>query len=223
VHAGEIFGIAGVAGNGQAELVEVLFGLRAISSGRITVGSTDIRGLGPGRLRRHAVAYIPGERAVRGAALQGTIWENLTADRLGDFRRVLLLDFQAIRGFSDEQIRKFSIRSAHWKLPAQSLSGGNLQKLVLSRELRREVDVLLVEEPARGLDIQSADQVLREILRMRAQGSAVVLVSSDLNELMRLADRIAVMYRGRIQAILDNTEGLSSYQIGEYMMGLRTA
>ncbi len=222
VHRGEVFGIAGVAGNGQAELIEVLFGLRAASAGAVWMKGASLSGLTPRQLRRRGVAYVPGERSVRGAALQGSIWENLLADRLEAYRGKVLFDRAKIDGAMKEGVSEYNIKTASWKLPAGTLSGGNLQKLVLCRELKPGISLALIEEPARGLDVFSAEFVYERIVHIRAQGCAVVLASSDLSELMRLADRIGVMYRGSMTAIFPNTADLSTYEIGEYMMGLKT-
>jgi len=219
---GEIFGIAGVAGNGQSELVEAIFGLRDISSGEIITSGRRISEKTPYIVRKAGVAYVPGERTVRGLATEAFIWENLTITNMKKFRKKLLLDKKKIDNYCNDKINKYAIKAKNGFIKTNTLSGGNLQKVVLAREFEGEPDLLIVEEPTRGLDVSSANFVYREILNIKEKGCAILLVSSDLNEIMILADTIAVMFGGKITAVFYNDKELSTYEIGEYMMGLKS-
>ncbi|MBE9547415.1 MAG: ABC transporter ATP-binding protein [Proteobacteria bacterium] len=222
IRKGEIFGIAGVAGNGQAELVEALFGLRKLSSGEVSINGQMILGSNPKSIRACGVAYVPAERTARGSAGQACLWENLIVSNTARFRKRLLLDMPAINLFADHKVSSYRIKAENNSMQAGTLSGGNLQKLVLSREFDGYPELLIIEEPTRGLDVKSADFVYSRVLDMRDSGCAILLISSDLNEIIALSDFIGVMYRGKITIILTNNQELSSYKIGEYMMGVRT-
>ncbi len=222
IRKGEIFGIAGVAGNGQADLVEALFGLRKISSGEISISGKIISGNNPKSIRACGVAYVPAERTARGSAGQACLWENIVVSNTARFKKRLFLDIPAIKLFCDDKVRSYAIKAENTSMKANTLSGGNLQKLVLSREFDGYPEFLIIEEPTRGLDVKSADFVYDRILDMRESGCAILIISSDLNEIISLSDFIGVMYRGEITIIFDNDQELSSYEIGEYMMGVRT-
>jgi simple sugar transport system ATP-binding protein len=221
VHAGEVFGIAGVTGNGQAELLEAVFGLREVSSGTISINDTPTIGFGPIKIRNLGVSYVPGERTIRGAALQGGLWENILVFSLKKFSRHFLLNSEKIRESCDGRLKNFGVKAENSTIKAQTLSGGNLQKVVLCREFEGDPDLLIIEEPTRGLDVKSANFVYEQILLMRGKNCAILIVSSDLNELLLLSDKLAVMYKGKIAVIMENDKTLSPLDIGEYMMGIK--
>ena len=202
--AGEIFGIAGVDGNGQAELVEALFGLRTIMSGGITFDDEDITDWSPARRRAAGIGYVPADRRRVGALVDLSILENTMLGDLGRYRRFgRFLDRG--RGLADARrlIDRFGVRVSGPSFPAGKLSGGNLQKVVLGREVMREPEVLLVEQPSRGLDIGATRAVWGELMDQRSAGKAILLVSAELEEILNLCDRIAVMFAGTIAGILD--------------------
>ena len=222
IHRGEIFGIAGVAGNGQAELVEAIFGLRKVSSGEVSIKGRIVSGDNPGSIRAHGVAYVPAERTVRGSAGQAYLWENLIVSKTARFRKRLFLSLPTINLFCDDKIHSYTIKAENNNIKVSTLSGGNLQKLVLSREFDGYPELLIIKEPTRGLDVKSTEFVYSRILNMRKKGCAVLLVSSDLNEIIALSDLISVMYKGKMTVIFKNNQEMSAYEIGQYMMGIKS-
>lgn len=196
VRAGEILGVAGVSGNGQTELVEVLAGMRRPSAGSVRVGDQELAGADPRRMMRAGVGRIPEDRH---ASLIGdlSVAYNLVMERLDDFRRGGRLDEPAILAHAEALIARFDIRARPHD-PVQSLSGGNIQKVLLARVLARDPRVIVVSQPTRGLDVGATEYVRSQLLERRAAGAAVLLVSEDLDELLALADRLVVFYEGRI-------------------------
>jgi general nucleoside transport system ATP-binding protein len=217
VDSGEILGVAGVSGNGQGELVDVLCGMRRPSAGRVEVGGVDVTGASPAQVVAAGLGRIPEDRH---AAVVGelSVAQNLALEHLGEFRRGLQLDNSGLRRNAEALIERFSIR-AKPDDPAASLSGGNLQKLVLARVLSREPKAIVVAQPTRGLDIAATEYVHGELLAQRERGAAVLLVSEDLDELLALADRLVVMYEGRIVGRLSAAEA-DPERLGLLMAGL---
>ena len=196
VRAGEIVGVAGVSGNGQTELVEILSGMRQPSGGSVLVGETDLTGADPARMMRAGVGRIPEDRH---ASLVGdlSVAYNLVLERLDDFRSGGRIDERGVRDHAAELIQRFDIR-ARPDDPVATLSGGNIQKVLLARVLSRDPRLLVVSQPTRGLDVGATEYVRAQLLARRAAGAAILLVSEDLDELLALSDRLAVMYEGRI-------------------------
>ena len=196
VQAGEIVGVAGVSGNGQTELVEVLTGMRRPSAGSVRIGDVELAGAGPADVMASGVGRIPEDRH---ACLVGelSVAYNLVLEHLDEFRRRGALDERRIRSHAEALIERFAIRARPDDLVA-SLSGGNIQKVLLARVLSREPRVLIVSQPTRGLDVGATEYVRRELLARRTAGTAILLVSEDLDELLALADRVVVMYEGAI-------------------------
>ncbi|HET7686184.1 MAG TPA: ABC transporter ATP-binding protein [Candidatus Limnocylindria bacterium] len=196
VAAGEIVGIAGVSGNGQTELVEVLAGMRRPTSGSVRVGGEEVAGGDPQRMMRAGIGRIPEDRH---ASLIGdlSVAYNLVLERLDDFRRGGRIDEASIRRHAHELIERFDIR-ARPDDPVASLSGGNIQKVLLARVLSRDPRVIVVAQPTRGLDVGATEYVRSQLLERRAAGAAILLVSEDLDELLALADRLVVFYEGRV-------------------------
>jgi ABC-type uncharacterized transport system ATPase subunit len=204
LRAGEIVGIAGVDGNGQAEFIEALFGLRSVAAGGVTFEDQDITDWSPARRRAVGIGYVPADRRRVGALVDLSILENAMLGDLERYRwRGGLLDRR--RGFDDARrlIERFGVRVSGPSFPAGKLSGGNLQKVVLGREVMREPDLLLIEQPSRGLDIGATRAVWGELMDQRSAGKAILLVSAELEEILNLSDRIAVMFAGRIAGILE--------------------
>ena len=224
VHQGEILGLVGVEGNGQAELLEAIAGLRQVKDGAIYLEGEplhsrtilDRRGLG--------VASIPEDRLVRGLATGATIGENLVATRLADRRYVRngLLDLKAIKANALKLIEAFSIRAGGPGFAVGTLSGGNMQKVVVARELSEQPKLLLVNQPTRGVDLGATQFIWQSLTKARDGGAAVLLSSADLSELLALSDRLVVFYRGRIVAAFFNTDDLTAEQLGTFMLGLDT-
>ena len=197
VRAGEIVGIAGVEGNGQRELVEAIAGLRPFR-GRIEVDGRSVDGLGPAGVRRLGVAHVPEDRLAAGVVPPMTIAENLILGREGRFRRGLAFDRPAIEAHARERILAFDVRPPEPAAVVATLSGGNQQKVVIAREAEGEPRLLLAAHPTRGVDVGATEAVHDALLSFRDRGAAVLLVSADLAEVRALADRVLVMYGGRI-------------------------
>jgi simple sugar transport system ATP-binding protein len=225
VRVGEIVGVAGVEGNGQTELVEGLAGLvaRGHTSGDVTMRGRDIRHLDAGRRRDAGIAHVPEDRHRRGLLLGFTVEENVILGghhRPPAVRRAggALLDAAAIRKQAQRVIRDFDVRPADSTLPAQALSGGNQQKLIIGREFERRPDLLLVAQPTRGVDIGAIEFIHRKIVAMRDSGCAVLLVSAELEEIVALSDRVIVLHSGRIAGEVDPSQ-VSTGDIGLLMTG----
>lgn len=216
VSSGEILGVAGVSGNGQTELAEVLSGMRKPTSGSILVSGTDIAGRGPGEVVAAGVGRIPEDRH---EALVGdmSVEYNLVLEHLGEVGRWGMLDRAGIRENAVTLIDRFSIK-AKPDDQVRTLSGGNIQKVLLARVLVRDPKVLVVSQPTRGLDIGATNYVRSEILDMRKKGAAIVLISEDLDELLELSDRLIVLYEGRAAGEVE-AEDADRDQLGLMMAG----
>ncbi|MDR1393150.1 MAG: ABC transporter ATP-binding protein [Bifidobacteriaceae bacterium] len=204
VRAGEILAIAGVQGNGQTELVETLIGLREPTSGLIELNGESLAGRTVRQILDSGVGYVPEDRGRDGMVGGLAISENLVLDQFEypPFGRYGALDYKAINSNADAQIKAFDVRVGSPNDPISTLSGGNAQKVIVARELSRELRLLVVANPTRGLDVGSIETVHAEILAERAKGVPVLLASTELDEITVLADRIAVMYRGRLVGIV---------------------
>jgi simple sugar transport system ATP-binding protein len=219
--SGEILGFAGVGGNGLGVLEAVLGGFLHPASGKITHNGKDISRLGIRRLRRQGLAYVPANRQQVGSSLSATVDENLMIDRRHAFSRAGFLDTGAIRDFADGLINRYNIEGAKGTSPASALSGGNLQKLVLAREIDQFRDYFVFSEPTWSLDIIASGFVWSEIAALREKGAAIILISTNLDEILTLADRIIVMFRGSAIAEFDNfVDNAIKEKIGNCMQGL---
>jgi ABC-type uncharacterized transport system ATPase subunit len=205
VRAGEIFGIAGVAGNGQDELVEAIIGLRKPTAGRVTIDGKDVTGHSPRQLNETQVAYVPADRHRFGLILSFSIADNLvlTSYYRAPYAHGLLRDREAIDKDAATSVERFDIRTPSPNARASTLSGGNQQKAVVAREFDRELKLLILDQPTRGLDVGSIEFIHRQVIAKRDAGTAVLLVSAELDEVLELSDRIGVMYGGRIVAVVD--------------------
>ncbi len=222
VHAGEILGLAGVSGNGQRELAEVITGLRPCTAGEVYLDGEPLTHLSPGEITERGLAYIPEERMRDGMIGEFTVAENLVLreHHRPPFSRHTFLDLSAIAAHADGLIRRFQIKTPSRETPARSLSGGNIQKMILAREIAREPDVLIAAQPTRGLDIGATEYVHRQLLAQRGRGTAILLISEDLDEILALADRIAVIYEGRIMGIVPREEATPE-SLGLLMAGVQ--
>lgn len=200
LRAGEIVGVAGVSGNGQAELIEALAGLRPILAGDVGLSGKSIAGMDPGARRRAGLSYIPEDRQRVGLALGATVSENANAGRddVHAFARGPFLDRAAMAAFARSLIDRYRIKVRGPAALASTMSGGNKQKLVVGRELSRNTPLVIAENPTWGVDIGAIELIHAELMRMRDSGHAVLLVSNELDEILRLSDRIMVMYSGRL-------------------------
>ena len=205
IRSGEIFGIVGVDGNGQAELVEALAGLRAIRGGRARLAGEDLRSLSTGERFKRGISHIPEARQRRGLVLGHTLAENaiLQAHDGPPFSTRGRLNHEEIARFTRRILKDFDVRAPGIGVRAGALSGGNQQKLVLGRELAREPRLLIAAQPTRGLDVGAVEYVFRRLLEERDRGVAVLLVSTELSEVLTLGDRIAVMFEGKLMDQMD--------------------
>jgi ABC-type uncharacterized transport system ATPase subunit len=218
IRAGEILGVAGVAGNGQDELVEAITGLRKPTSGRVSLGDEDVTGLSPRRMNEAGVGYVPADRHRYGLILAFPVYDNLilTSYYRRPFARGVLRNDQAILESARGQVERFDIRTPAVDVSTSTLSGGNQQKVIVAREFHRPLKLLVLDQPTRGLDVGSIEFIHRQIIARRDAGTAVLLVSAELDEVLEMSDRIVVMYRGRLVAEMDGRTADKS-EVGLYM------
>ena len=205
VRAGEVLGIAGVQGNGQTELVEAIMGLRPVVAGTALLRGTPLLGRSTREILRMRVGYVPEDRSVDGLIKDFTVAENLVLNlyHTEPYGTRWVLRPDAIAASAAERIARFDVRTTSAQATVATLSGGNQQKVIVARELTRPLTLLVAAQPTRGLDVGSIEFIHRQIIHERDVGTAVLLVSSELDEVFALADRIAVMYRGRVLAVVD--------------------
>jgi len=220
VNAGEIVGIAGVDGNGQKELVEALTGLRKPESGSIILNGKNILGKSPKEIIDSGISCIPEDRHKRGLILNYSLYENaiLGAHRKKPFARGYLLDYKVIKDYCNKLIEEFDVRTSSSEVPASALSGGNQQKLIAAREISKDPDLLIASQPTRGLDVGAIEYIHKRLVEERDRGKAVLLVSLELDEVIDLSDRIAVIYAGSIVAVVSR-EDVTENQLGILMAG----
>ena len=220
VKSGEIFGIAGVDGNGQSELVEVLTGLRKPLSGKIILNNKDIFGKSPREITEDGISHIPEDRHKRGLILKYSLYENsvLGMHKNKPFSKGLIMNYKAIREHCQKLIKDFDIRTPNDEVDASSLSGGNQQKLIAAREITKDPQLLIASQPTRGLDVGAIEYIHKRLVDERDRGKAVLLVSLELDEIMALSDRIGVIYDGNIVAVMDRKDATEN-KLGILMAG----
>ena len=220
VRAGEIVGIAGVEGNGQRELVEAVTGMRAPIGGHITIDGHAIGGWTPRRVTELGVGHVPEDRGKHGLVASFSVADNLVLNRYhrSPFSRRGVFQRDAIADYARREVEAFDVRTPSIDTAAGSLSGGNQQKVVVARELSGDVKLLVVAQPTRGLDVGSIEFIHSQIVARRDAGAAVLLVSAELDEIFALADRIGVLYRGRLAAVIER-EGATREHVGLLMAG----
>lgn len=223
VYAREILGVAGVEGNGQTELVEVLAGLRKATSGYATVDGQSLLGHGPRDVRELGVSHIPEDRLTYGVALEATLAENMVVDRYyrPPFARRGFLNVDSILQLGSDLIRQFNIMAPNAMVPMAALSGGNMQKVIVAREFSSQPRLLIAAQPTRGIDVGATEFMHQQLIQKRAEGCAILLVSADLGEVMSLSDRIVVMYNGSIAGVFPEAQRVSEEELGLYMLGLK--
>ncbi len=240
VRKGEIMGVAGVSGNGQRELAETIAGLRSAESGTIKVAGADVTGASPKEVREAGLAYVPEERMRDGAIGGFTVWENLLMiDHASpEYLKRGMFDFGVIKDHSKELVEAFDVRTPSIETSCQSLSGGNIQKLIMARELSASPAVLVASQPTRGVDIGAAEYIHRRLIdkrnvlsdaeftqqklvEFRTGSTAILMISEDLDEVFGLSDRIAVIYEGKIIGIVD-PETATREDVGLMMAGVVT-
>ena len=224
VRPGEILGIAGVEGNGQSELIEALAGLRAVANGFVGIGGRDLTSASPRERTDAGLSHIPEDRQRRGLIMNYSVADNLILGMQHRFTHHGSLDRAAIAEYAREQIRTFDIRPTDASLPARALSGGNQQKVVVAREMGggRDYSVLLASQPTRGVDVGAIEFIHARLIAARDAGKAILLVSAELNEVLSLSDRVAVMCGGRFVVVMPAADATEEV-LGEYMTGARAA
>jgi ABC-type uncharacterized transport system ATPase subunit len=220
VHEGEVFGIAGVEGNGQSELIEAITGLQPVESGRVEFLNEDITGMSRRRRIESGIAYIPADRQKRGLVLDYDLVENtlLGNQTLAPFAENGFLDWKAIRDHADDIVTEYDIRPPDVDAVSSSLSGGNQQKFIVGREFKHDPDLVVAAHPTRGVDIGSIEFIHERLLEICEEGKAILLISSELDEARKLSDRLAVMYEGDFVDVVD-PDTVTEEQLGLLMAG----
>jgi simple sugar transport system ATP-binding protein len=221
VRAGEVLGIAGVQGNGQTELVEAITGLRPTLAGHVRLLGKDLTGAAPRMVLDAGVAHVPEDRHRHGLVLSYPIADNLVLSTYlrPPFSKGIVIDEAAIAKNAEELVKEFDVRTSSAMSAASTLSGGNQQKVVVAREFSRPIRLLIASQPTRGLDVGSIEFIHQNIIRKRDEGVAVLLVSAELDEIMALSDRIAVMFKGKVLAVVPATEA-TRHGLGLLMAGV---
>jgi simple sugar transport system ATP-binding protein len=222
LHKREILGIAGVAGNGQKELFEVLIGMRQAEKGTIMLNGDEITGKSPGFIRKKGMAHVPSDRIKEGLVMNFTIAENMI---LGNewtppYRKGIQLNNKSIREFANDGLKDYDIAASSIDHHTGSLSGGNLQKVILAREIGSNPSVLVANQPCRGLDVGVIEYVHTRLLELREEGVGIILFSEDLDEILTLSDQIAVIFKGEILGLF-NADEADLEQIGLLMAGVK--
>ena len=223
VRKGEILGVAGVEGNGQRELVDMLFNLNVPDSGTATVNGENIIGVSQRKIRDMGVSLIPEDRMTFGIAGAGTIEENLISDRCSKkrYNNGPLFNIKNMHEDSDKLIEDYTVLCKSRKQQVGMLSGGNIQKVVVAREFSSDPGLIIADQPTRGIDVGATEFIRKKLVELSREGAAVLLVSADLNEVMELSDSLIVMVNGKIAAYFDDTSVLDDTIMGEYMLGLK--
>ena len=224
VRAGEVLGIAAIEGNGQSELLEAVCGLRKPDSGKVLVCGADVTGRDPGAVRGAGLAHIPEDRLRTGVSEEASISDNLLTGRQRD-KRFLRFGFHlkadAVRQYTKELYERYDVRSGGIETPAGDMSGGNLQKIVVAREFSFDTPALVIAQPTRGVDIGASEFIHERIMEKRNHGCAILLSSADLDEVLRLSDRIITLYEGAVTGEFE-AGAVTREQLGYYMTGDRT-
>lgn len=220
VRYGEVLGVAGVQGNGQTELVEVLTGLRTATAGRFHILDQEMTNASPRRITELGVAHVPEDRQRVGLVLPSPVFDNLLLNTYykPPFAKRAMLQFDEIHAYAHRLVEEFDVRPPNEELLVESLSGGNQQKVIVAREFSRPIKLLIAAQPTRGLDVGSIEYIHRRLIEKRDEGTAVLLVSVELDEIMALSDRIAVMYEGEIVATVD-ADKVTRRELGLLMAG----
>lgn len=223
VRSGEILGVAGVEGNGQRELVEMLFNLNVPDSGSATVNGEEIIDLPQCEIRDMGISLVPEDRMTYGVASLATITENVISDRFTEteFNKGPMFRMEAIEAEADTLIDDYMIVCKSQRQQVKMLSGGNIQKVVVARELSSDPQLLIADQPTRGIDVGATEFIRKKIVELSRAGTAVLLVSADLNEVIELSDSLIVLYGGEVVAYFEDCSSLDDTTMGEYMLGLR--
>ena len=223
VRKGEIVGIAGVEGNGQSELISIITGNMRAMKGQVYLNGKDISRESVTNIRKYGMSHVPEDRMIDGCAPEMSVEENLTVSNIDNFvNKFGMIQKKKLKAFCKEQIREFMVKTKDETQAIGSLSGGNIQKAIIAREFKANSDLLVLNQPTRGVDIGAISFIHSKILEMRSEKKAVLLVSADLNELISLSDRILVMHKGKVVGELDNSTKVTEQELGLYMLGLKS-
>lgn len=220
---GEILGIAGVEGNGQSQLIEAITGMGHVTSGTIEMDGQNIVGASVRRIRDLKMAHIPEDRMTTGVASNLSITENVIADKL-NWKRFVgggILKRKEIRTYGEQMVKDYQILCKNQDVEIGSLSGGNIQKGVLARELSGDPTVVVANQPTRGVDVGATEFIRQQLIDMRDQKKGVLLITSDLNEVLGLSDSLIVMYEGKIVAYISDVSSMTEAELGTYMLGIQ--
>jgi simple sugar transport system ATP-binding protein len=220
VASGEIVGIAGVQGNGQTELVRALTGLDEIVAGNVTITGVDATDLSPRKVHELSVAHVPEDRQRSGLVLNFTVAENIVLDsyHAAPYSKGIVMDWGETKRVASRLVEEYDVRTPSIEVEMANLSGGNQQKVIVAREFGRDVKLVIASQPTRGLDVGSIEYIHERIVQERDEGAAILIVSTELDEVMALSDRVLVMFRGKIVAEVDPKK-VSAADIGLYMAG----
>jgi general nucleoside transport system ATP-binding protein len=220
---GEILGIAGVEGNGQGDLVELITGLKKPTSGEILINDQVTNHLTVKAIRNLKTSHIPEDRMTYGVASDGSIGENLISDRYDreSYQNGILLNVKKLVQEAKDLIRDYSVKCDSQTQQVKMLSGGNIQKVVVAREFSSDPELIIADQPTRGIDVGSTEFIRNKLVELRDQGTAVLLVSADLNEVLELSDSLMVMYDGEIAAYFEDASKVDEMELGMYMLGLK--
>ena len=223
VRSGEILGVAGIEGNGQNELSEILTGLRKYRDGVVEIDGQNIAGYSVHKIRHLGTGSVPQDRMTYGVVASESIRENLIGNRydLPEFNKGPFLDIPKTRQCADELIRDYRIKCDDREQPVTMLSGGNIQKVVVAREFSTHPKLVIVNQPTRGIDVGASELVHHKMIELREQGAATLLISADLTEIMEMSDSIIVLQDGQICAYIPDVKAVTMEELGEYMLGIR--
>lgn len=218
---GEVLGIAGIEGNGQKEAMEILTGNRKADSGQILFRDQDLCKLSITQNRKLGIAHVPEDRNLDGSAPAMSVRDNLIATGLDKLSRGYILDQKAIENYCTECVTDFNVKTASLDISIKSLSGGNIQKAIVAREFTAGADVIILNQPTRGVDVGAMEFIHKKILEMRNDNKSLILVSADLAELKALSDRIIVFHQGQVAGVLNDAANVTEEELGLYMLGLK--
>ena len=223
VRAGEILGVAGVEGNGQRELSDLITGLEEFEEGEILINGQKIRNKKVGEIRKLGVSHISEDRMTFGAVADASVEENLISDRFQEkeYNKGFLFDHKKIAELSDKLIRQYLIKCDDRDQEVGMLSGGNIQKVVVAREFSSSPKLIIANQPTRGIDVGASEFIRNKLVELRDEGMAVLLISADLNEILEVSDSIIVMNNGEIVAYLPDNKAVTENELGEYMLGVK--
>mgnify|MGYP000865781047 CR=1 FL=1 len=221
--AGEIFGIAGVEGNGQGHLVDAITGLTKKYSGSIKIFDKDIKNSSIYSIRKSGVAHIPEDRMTLGCAANMNIMDNILSNQYDnpEYSGRLMLKTKKIESRVNKLIKEYLIKCESYKQNVGMLSGGNIQKIVVAREFSTNPEIIIANQPTRGIDVGASSFIRQRIIEFRDAGCAIILISADLNEVLELSDRLAVMYKGSFSGVFNDVKNLTEEELGEYMLGIK--